>query len=283
MFKELAIITSYKAQFRRLNFRYIYKDNPIVSCWRSWIMNDEYLLNQWFSRLLKRSRTSYSAFTICYFKYWEHQRISDIDRLLFPINLQSSKCWFLPWGVSRYASGYQHLFERFYSSFCDSSHSFSFWLFLSRQHKLNIQIGNKNDHGLSILLCGNEKYQVDNGKSVSIADRWVHFVLTKIDSQSNYQIWIDGQCVSNINQYRTTPSDIDYYFVLTYILLMNNFDDNPLEASSQARIADLNAYKRCLTLVEIRAIHQQQTSIEQVKVGTYINNNKMHNMQVNYR
>jgi len=112
------------------------------------------------------------------------------------------------------------------------------------------------------LLCGDEKYQFDNGKSVSIADRWVHFVLTKIDSQSNYQIWIDGQCVSKLNQYRITLSELEHYFDLIHILLLTNFDNNSLEASNQARIADLNAFKRCLTLVEIRAIHQQLTSIE---------------------
>ena len=133
------------------------------------------------------------------------------------------------------------------------------------------------------MLCGDEKYQFDNGKSVSIADRWVHFVLTKIDSQSNYQIWIDGQCVSKLNQYRITLSELEHYFDLIHILLLTNFDNNSLEASSQARIADLNAFKRCLTLIEIRAIHQQLTSIEQVKVGTYINSNKMHNMRVDYR
>ncbi|CAF4397322.1 unnamed protein product [Rotaria sordida] len=60
-------------------------------------------------------------------------------------------------------------------------------------------------------------------------------------------------------------------------------DNNLLKASSQARITDLNAFTQCLTTFEIRAIHQQQTSIKQVKVGTYINNNTMHNMKIDCR
>ncbi|CAF3805469.1 unnamed protein product, partial [Adineta steineri] len=39
-------------------------------------------------------------------------------------------------------------------------------------------------------------------------------------------------------------------------------DNNLSETSTQARIADLKAFKQCLTLIEIQAIHQQQTSIK---------------------
>ncbi|CAF4942111.1 unnamed protein product, partial [Rotaria sp. Silwood1] len=47
-----------------------------------------------------------------------------------------------------------------------------------------------------------------------------------------------------------------------FVMLFTN-DINPLESSSNVRIADFNAFKRCLTNLEIQAIHQQQISINQ--------------------
>jgi hypothetical protein len=85
---------------------------------------------------------------------------------------------------------------------------------------------------------------------------------------------VNGKCHS---------MSLDQYFSLLNILLCHKFVNNPLEISSQARIADLNAFKRCLTLGKIRAIHQQQTLISQVKVGTYINSHQIHNIKVDYR
>jgi hypothetical protein len=41
-------------------------------------------------------------------------------------------------------------------------------------------------------------------------------------------------------------------------------------------------FKRCLTLFEVRAICQQQTSISQVRVGSYIKSNDIHNMTIDY-
>jgi hypothetical protein len=276
----------------------IFEVSSVCSRWRSFIKDDEYFLNQWFSRSLERSRKSYSMactswegdckppwklnldetlFPInlrpnfyCRFVPW----LSNIDQSLFPINLRSSDCDFLPWIVSRRSSNYEDLYEHDYSlSFCDSSHSFSFWLFLPPHCELNIQVGNCNIKTLNILLCSDEKYHFDNGESVSIVDRWIHIVLIKIDSQSNYRICIDGQYITKLSQYQISLREWNQHFSLFNILLIREFVNNPLEISSQARIADLNAFKRCLTLVEIRAIHQQQTLIKKVKVGTYINNN----------
>jgi hypothetical protein len=122
------------------------------------------------------------------------------------------------------------------------------------------------------LLCSDEEYYCDYGKSFSIADRWIHIGLVKVDSESNYRICIDGHCVTKLKQCQISLSQLEY-FSLFNLLLCRTFDNNPLEISSQARIADLNGFTRCLTLVEIRAIHQQQVPIKQVKVGTYINSN----------
>ncbi|CAF4124790.1 unnamed protein product, partial [Adineta steineri] len=61
-------------------------------------------------------------------------------------------------------------------------------------------------------------------------------------------------------------------FSLIKMMLFPKFGSNLSSTSKHVRIADFNAFKRCLTLDEIRAIRQQQTSIKQVNVGTYINN-----------
>jgi hypothetical protein len=266
----------------------------VCSRWRTFIMNDEYFLNKWFSRSLKRSRESYyctssswegdckppwklnfdrslfpSNFLPCVFDYlpW----LLKIDPILFPVNLQSSKCDFLPWITSRQSSDYESVYDHdFDSLLCDSAHSFSFWLFLLPDCELNIQVGNNNVTGVNILLSSNEIYHLDNGESLSIVDRWIHIVLTKTDSKSNYRLWIDGQYVTNISQCQISLDEWAQHSSLFNIVLYRKCVNNPLEMSSQVRIADLNAFKRCLTFVEIRAIHQQQTSIDQIKVGTYM-------------
>ncbi|CAF3852295.1 unnamed protein product [Rotaria sp. Silwood1] len=119
-------------------------------------------------------------------------------------------------------------------------------------------------------LCGNENYDSDNGNCLSINDRWIHLVLTKIDSQFNCQIWIDGQYVSKFNQYDIFFYEMQQSSCPYNILLFSKLDNDSSGPPSKVRIADFNAFKRCLTLLEIQAIHQQQTSIKQVKVGTYI-------------
>ncbi|CAF1335453.1 unnamed protein product [Rotaria sordida] len=231
----------------------------VCSRWRSFIMNDEYFLNQWFSRSLECSRKSSSICCASYVGDCKRQPILNIDRSLFSISLQSNIWDHFPSTVSGYLLGYKALFARHYSlPLFDSSHSFSLWLFLPRQWELNIQIGSLNIKYLTFLIWNNKKYyRFNNWKFVSIAERWIHIVLNKIDRQSYYQIWLDGQYVSKSG-------------------------NNILEASSQVRLTDVNAFTKCLTPFEIRAIHQQQTSITQVKVGTYINSNKMHNMKVDW-
>lgn len=265
--------------------------------WRFAIMTDKYFLNQWFSRSLERSRQTYSmsgAFydgdckapwrleldeslfpvdrrpTFVHFMPW----LLKLDQTLFPSNLRSTECDFLPWFPSRSSSDYEDLYDLDYSlPLCDSSHSFSFWLFLPRHCELNIQIGNCHVKGREILIRSDEECCLDNGESFSIIDRWIHIVLVKIDSQANYRICIDGQPMTKLKQCQISLDSLARHFSIFNLLLCRTFDGNPLELSSQARIADLNAFNRCLTLVEIRAIHQQQLPIKEVQVGTYINSN----------
>ncbi len=253
----------------------------VCSHWRSLIMDDEYFLNQWFSQSLERCRQPVLKTFLQYIEGFGEKSMLHIDQSLFPINLRSSECWLLPWSISRHSSDLEDLIVHVYPvSLFKSSHSFSFWLFVPHQCKLDIQIGNFNTNGLIISLYGNENDYFDNGKCLSIADQWIHIVLTKIDSQSNYRIWIDGQYVSKFSKHRICSNEKMSIHSLNYnIIFLHLSDNNSLGASSKARIADFNAFKRCLTLVEIRAIHQQQTSIKQVKVGNYINGNKIHNHQ----
>ncbi len=80
----------------------IFRMSCVCSRWRSFIMDDnEYFLNQWFSRSLERSRKSYS----CVSTFWDGDCKPmwklNLDQSLFPINLQSSICDFFPWIVSK--------------------------------------------------------------------------------------------------------------------------------------------------------------------------------------
>ena len=166
----------------------------VYSCWRTFIINDEYFLNKWFSRSLKHSGQSYS----CAGAFWEGDcklprelnfdrslfssnrllcvvdylpSLLKIDPILFPVNLQSSECDFLPWITSRQSSDYETVYNRHYDLLlCDSAHSFSFCLFLLLGCELDIQVGNNNVRGVNISLPSNEIYHLDNGESVSVVD-----------------------------------------------------------------------------------------------------------------
>jgi len=230
----------------------------------------EHILNQKFSRSLECSRQRY------YFTFWEGNAFDEkwpfnINQSLFPVNFQASECRLLPWNDSGHSCDYKALCEYGYAlSLFESSHSFSFWLFLPPQCVLNIQIGNYYVDGVTIVVSSDTEYYFGKEKSVSIANRWIHMVLTKTDSQRYYQIWIDGQYVLKINQYYLYCNEMQDDSSYINMVLLHKFEYKSLGASSQARIAGLSAFTRCLTLVEIRAIHQQQRSIDQVKVGTYI-------------
>jgi hypothetical protein len=241
-------------------------------------MNDEYFLNQWFLRSLERSRQPVFETYANFIYEFRKKMMSAIDRSVFLKNLLSSGCWIMPYSTSSSLSGFKDFVAHFYRLLpFQSSHSLSFWLFLSYECKLVIQVANRNVDDRVVVLHGNENYYFDNGKCVSIADRWIHIVLTKIDSQSNYQIWIDGQNLTKFNRYDGFINGTKFLHTLEFL---DKFDNTSLIPYSNACIADVQAFKRCLTPHEIQAIHQQQTSIKQVKVGTYINSNKIHNIEV---
>ncbi len=268
-----------------------YIDQPLdlfrISCvcshWRSSIINDEYFLNQWFSRSLEYSQESFQGSWPYFNKANKLKLLSNIDQSLFPSNLELNEWCVLPWPVSRYLSYDKDSSSYYYPIFLfRSSHSFSFWLFLPCQYYFNIQITNLSVNGVLIWLYSDKKYHCDNGKHISIADRWIHVVVRKANSQSNYQICIDGQYLLKLSRYDISLIEMERNIISSQnILIFRRFDKNSLGTPDEVRIANLIAFKRCLTLVEIRAIHQQQTSIKQVKVGTYINNNRNVNCHSN--
>ena len=146
-----------------------------------------------------------------------------------------------------------------------------------------IQITNLSVNGVHIWLGDDRKYHCDGGKLLSIADRWTHVVVSKLDSRSSYQLCIDGQHLSTLSRHDMSLIKADQHIIAPQnIIIFRRFDKSAYGTPNKVRIANLIAFKRCLTLVEIRAIHQQQTSIEQIKVGTYITSNKTHSRSVNY-
>jgi hypothetical protein len=260
----------------------LFRMSCVCSRWQSFIMNEEYFLNQWFSQSLKRSQESYSS--SCFF-YTNHCRVksvlNNLDQSSIPFNLRSTSCDLIPWIVSRHSFNYEGPSLHSYSLLLfGSSYSFSFWLFLPHECEFHIRIGNFNDNDLPIKFCALEEYYFDDGEHISIVDQWTHIVLNKIDSQSKYRIRINGRCVLPTNQDHLSFIRTKRNSSLINSESFHKFDNNPLEPSSNARITDLTAFKRCLTLVEIRAIYQQQALIKQIKVGAYINSNKIHTIEV---
>jgi len=136
-------------------------------------MNNEYFLNQWFSQSLERSRQTVLDIYPHNINQSEQKSMLKSNQLLFPINLRSSECWFLPPIVLETLSNNKHPLMYVYPlSLFKSFHSFSFCLFLPYQCNLVIRVSNLNVNGQHILLRGNENYYFDNGNCVSINDRW---------------------------------------------------------------------------------------------------------------
>jgi hypothetical protein len=83
--------------------------------------------------------------------------------------------------------------------------------------------------------------------------------------ENTYRLLIDGQYVSKVKQYPKFFNNIDETDSWINIAILYKFHNNPIGPPNQVRLADLNTFKQCLTLAEIRAIHHQQALIEQNK------------------
>ena len=105
----------------------LFRMSCVCSRWRSFILNDEYFLNQWFSRSLEHSQESFQSSSPYFRKAAKLKLLSNIDQSLFPVNLRSNEWCVLPWPVSKYSS-YDKDYSTYYYpiSLFRSSHSFSF-------------------------------------------------------------------------------------------------------------------------------------------------------------
>ena len=256
----------------------LFRMSCVCSRWRSFIMNDEHFLNQWFLRSLENSQESFQDCLPYLREAHKLKLLSDIDQSLFPVNLRSNEWCVLPWPFPRYPSCNKDVSVYYYPiSLFHSSHSFSFWLFLPYQCNFNIHITNSRVEDVSIWFCGDKLHYDNKGKHILIADRWIHVTISKIDLQSDYQIYIDGQYLSKdiLHDICLIETRVNCIVSQNMLVFRTHY-----KTPSKIRIANFVAFKRCLTLFEIRAIVKQQTSIKQVKAGTYINNNKLHNSNI---
>jgi hypothetical protein len=243
--------------------------------WRSCIVDDVYFLNRWFSRSLDRFRQTSLGKRVHHKIKMTH--ISGINRSLFPINLQSSECCLLPSTGSQYLPDHQNSTWRCYSlSSFSSSRSFSFWLFLPSRSIVRISTIHWSVNDVLARLLSHEVYHTDNGEQITIDNRWIHMVWTKTDEKSSYRIWIDERRISKFKFYEISREYTRRRPWKTKLLIRYFPDESSSVELIKCRIADVTAFNRSLTSVEIRASYQQQTSTNRVQVGTYINKNKIH-------
>ncbi|CAF1199052.1 unnamed protein product [Adineta steineri] len=235
--------------------------------WRSHIMDDEDFLNKWFHQSLKFSRQSSR----------NHRQglIQNLDQSLFPQNLQSSECHLLPLIDPFYITGSEYFFEQHYQpSLFDRYYSFSFWFFLPYQCELVVQI-NKN-YVIDLHNCqhADRQWYFSGHKKKFFDDQWIHIVIANSESQTGHCIWLNGHDLNTFSLHRTFNKHIKTRSTTNALMLTCKRNDYSIQSPVKAGIADLVAFKRCLSLPEIRAIYQQQKCIDQVQVGTYMKKNE---------
>ena len=252
--------------------------------WRSSIMKNEHFLNQWFSRSLKRSRQS-SLGDPQPANNGNHQQrklARSIDPSLFPAALESGECCLLPtidpFHLNDCSDFYAH---RFPPSLFDGFHTFSFWLFLPRECELAVEIGYSNVFGLNTCLRKDRKSNGNKKEEILSGDQWLHIVLANVESCISYRIWINGQDSKGFDLpelwHRYSSKHRAAYTISLSCKRINYSVHSPIES----RIADFVAFKRCLSLIEIRAIHEQQTTIDRVQIGTHLKNKNISPTEIN--
>ncbi|CAF1157941.1 unnamed protein product [Adineta ricciae] len=241
--------------------------------WRSCITDDEHFLNQWFHRSLKFSRES--PLNGSAMNEYQRELTQNIDRSVSPTNFRSSQCYVLQVIDPFYVNTRKDFFEQQYpESFFDGYYSFSFWLFLPRQCEMNVRIG--TTHVLDLHHCHHtdKQYGFRDDKQTLFDNQWIHLVITNSESQSGYCKWINAQNINSFNLHQTFNSHLSGISRSNAITITCKRINYSIESPVEARIADLAAFKRCLSTIEIRAIYQQQKCIDKVQIGTYMINRR---------
>lgn len=241
--------------------------------WRSCITDDEHFLNQWFHRSLKFSRES--PLDNSAMNEYRRESKQNIDRSLLPTNFQPSQYYVLQVIDPFYVNTRKDFFEQKYpESLFDGYYSFSFWFFLPRRCEMSLRIGTSYVLDLHHCCHTDKQYGFRDDKQTIFDDQWIHLVITNSESQSNHCKWINGQSIDSFNLHSTINSHLNRIPSSNAIAITCKRINYSMESPIEARIADLVAFKRCLSTIEIRAIYQQRKCIDQVQIGTYMINRR---------
>ena len=250
--------------------------------WRSSIMNNEHFLNQWFARSLKRSRQSALSDSHPENNGNQQQQLTrSLDPSLFPIGLKSSACCLLPTIDPFHLSDCSHFYaHRFPPSLFDGFHTFSFWFFLPRECELAVEVGYANVLGLNTCRRNGRNSNSKRKKEILPGDQWLHIVLSNSHASTTYRIWINGQDLKAFDLpdlwHRHSTKHSTTHAISLSCKRINYSIHSPIES----RIADLVAFRRCLSTMEIRAIYEQQTSIDRVQIGARLKNKSSASMEI---
>ena len=240
--------------------------------WRSSIVNNEHFLNTWFHRSLQRCRQPALNDPLADYTNNRERRLTQIvDQSLFPSKLQSSEYYLLPIIDPFHLSDAPHHFEyRFPPSLFKGFHSFSFWIFLPDECQFAVKIGYA--HVLRLDTCLQHKFQwhLEKKRKISLDDRWTHIVIANYESKADYQVWINGQDCEELDLPHNWEGHIIRSNKENAVLLSCKRKSYSIHSPIASRIADLVAFKRCLSMVEIRAIYEQQAAVDQVQIGTHV-------------
>jgi hypothetical protein len=240
-------------------------------------MNNEHFLNTWFYRSLKRSRQSALTDPLADSADNRQGRLTQIiDESLFPTKLKSSECYLLPTIDPFHLSDDVHFFEyQFPPSIFDGFHTISFWFFLPCECELAVKIGYTHVLGLDTYPQHNRNWNLENKRQILLADRWTHIALSNSESSIGYHVWINGQDFRELD----LPSRWEGHAIRSdkknAVFLSCKRNSYSIRSPIASRVADLVAFKRCLSMVEIRSISAQQTSIDRVQIGTYVTSRKI--------
>lgn len=164
-----------------------------------------------------------------------------------------------------------HHFEyQFTPSLFEGFHSFSFWIFLPGECQLAVKIGYLHVLGLDTCHQRSFTWNFEKKRQILLGDRWTHIVIANHESRTTYHIWINGQDSRELDLPRFAEGHLVRSNKDDAVLLSCKRNSYSIHSPIASRLADLVAFKRCLSMVEIRAIYEQQAAIDQVQIGIHV-------------